>query len=93
MKNCFHFLLIVGVLSVFCKTLLGEPVAISSEEENEEYDYEEGEFHASLEPVDEQEGEDRFFGFKCIKYAGVCTSLCVSKTFDFKLKILKGLSF
>ena len=84
MKNYFHVLLVVGVLSVFCKTLLGEPVSFSRSEESDEYDYdgaEEG-FHASLEPV-EEEGEDRFFGGFCIKYAGVCTPLCVSNFVDF----------
>ena len=77
MKNCFRLLLVVGVISVFCKTLLGEPLAMPNEESN---DYEEGEeLHASLTPVEEEGEEDRLFGFKCIKYAGICTPLCVSK--------------
>ena len=84
MKNYFHLLLVIGVLSVFCKTLLGEPVAMPSEEESEEFDYEGGEggdFHASIKPIDEESEEDRFFfgGLKCAKYAGVCNALCVRK--------------
>ena len=77
MKNCFRLLLVVGVISVFCKTLLAEPLAMPNEESN---DYEEGEeLHASLTPVEEEGEEDRFFGIKCIKYAGICAPLCVSK--------------
>merc|ERR1712029_698329 len=80
MKNYFHLLLVIGVLSVFCKTLLGEPVAMPSGEEGEEYDYEGADFGASLEPIDEEGGEggeDRFFGLKCVKFAGVCNALCI----------------
>ena len=80
MKNCFRQLFILGVISVFCKTLLGEPLAMPNEESN---DYEEGEeLHASLTPVEEEGEDDRLFGFKCIKYAGICTPLCVSKVFS-----------
>eukprot|EP00093_Oithona_nana_P002997 02997.XXX_54939_54534_1 [CDS] Oithona nana genome sequencing. len=87
MKNYFHLLLVIGVLSVFCKTLLGEPVAMPSEEESEEFDYEGGEggdFHASIKPIDEESEEDRFFfgGLKCAKYAGVCNALCASVNFN-----------
>ena len=54
--------------------MLGEPVAMPSGEEGEEYDYEGADFGASLEPIDEEGGEggeDRFFGLKCVKFAGV----------------------
>merc|ERR1711992_122426 len=85
MRNYFHLLLVIGVLSVFCKTLLGEPVAMPSGEEGEEYDYEGADFGASLEPIDEEGGEggeDRFFGLKCVKFAGVCNALCASVNYN-----------
>ena len=66
--------------------MLGEPVAMPSGEEGEEYDYEGADFGASLEPIDEEGGEggeDRFFGLKCVKFAGVCNALCVSNIFIF----------
>ena len=65
--------------------MLGEPVSLhdreegSGSDESEEYDYENGDYEAGLVDSEDGEGEDRFFAFKCIKYAGICTPLCVSK--------------
>jgi len=84
MKN-FQIFLIFGILSFYCKTLLGEPISLFDEEPKEKKEStEQPDYEATLEEIEpEVEAENRFFfgRLKCAFHRGRCLPLCSSVNF------------
>ena len=79
----------------FTKTLkpyfLLQTILCQSDEEYDETDWEDLEdLDVHLEEGPSEAAGDRFFGFKCVAYGGLCRGLCVSKTLT-NIKAIQGL--